>query len=88
MAFCIFASLSWFDVAAKSGPSIKLHFVSHVFLPIQKSNALNSINQKLKLNHHKARLHHLKKKKLGPVVRNPINANPRLKVNRGFHHGR
>ena len=22
---------------------------------------------------------------LGPVVRKPINANPRLKVNRGFH---
>ena len=22
---------------------------------------------------------------LGPVVRRPINANPRLKVNRGFH---
>ena len=25
------------------------------------------------------------KKFLGPVVRKPINANPRLKVNRGFH---
>ena len=22
---------------------------------------------------------------LGPVVRKPINANPRLKINRGFH---
>ena len=23
---------------------------------------------------------------LGPVVRKPINVNPRLKVNQGFHH--
>ena len=25
---------------------------------------------------------------LGPVVRKPINANPRLKVNQGFHLAR